>query len=162
MNTDLERIRRLVYDKCQFELTSYKEGSESKEYNACKFELNGKIYICRSAKTTPKKSGQFVTFWKRNKDKIIEPYKESDNIDFFIINVRKEGQFGQFVFPKTELVKRSIITTNIKEGKRGFRVYPPWDTVKSRQATDTQNWQIIFFYTVNNFIDLKKVKLLYK
>ena len=162
MNPELKRIEKEVYEKCSFKITDFIVETESKEYGACQFQLNNMTIICRNAKKTPKKNGQFVTFWKRTKDKSIGPYEESDTIDFFIINVRDGNQFGQFVFPKSEMIRRSIISTDIKEGKRGFRVYPPWDIVNSKQAEQTQKWQTQFFYRVGNSTDIKLAKSLYQ
>ncbi len=59
--------------------------------------------ITRNSKITPKKVGQFVTFWKRNEKGITQPYRENDRIDFYVITARTENNFGQFVFPKYEI-----------------------------------------------------------
>lgn len=68
---------------------------------------------------------------------------------------------GQFVFPKSVLIKKGIISTNQREGKRAFRVYPSWDIQKSKQAERTQKWQLEYFYPVNDSIDFDRVKELY-
>ncbi len=73
------------------------------------------------------------------------------------MNVRNENEFGQFVFPKYVLIKKGIISTENKEGKRAFRVYPKWDVTKNKQAERTQKWQLNYFYEINNSTDLKKV-----
>ena len=59
------------------------------------------------------------------------------------------------------LIKRGIISTNKKDGKRAFRVYPKWDFPKNRQAEKTQKWQLENFYEVDNSTDLNKVVELY-
>ena len=102
-----------------------------------------------------------MTFWKRNGNGPIEPFNESDQIDFYTVNVRTENKFGQFVFPKSVLIKKDIISTEKKEGKRGFRVYPKWDIVKKKQAERTQKWQLNYFYEINSSTDLQKVNELY-
>ena len=79
-----------------------------------------------------------MTFWKRNGDGPIEPLNETDQIDFNTVNVRTENELGQFVFPKSVLIKKGIISAERKEGKRAFRVYPNWDTAKNKQAERTQ------------------------
>jgi len=161
MNKNLNQIKAEIYDKCSLKISDFKTERESKEYNACRFKLNGLNILSRDAKITPKKVGQFVTFWKRNENEIIEPFNEKDGIDFYIVNVRTENEFGQFVFPKSVLIKRGILSTEKKDGKRGFRVYPNWDTVKSKQAEQTQKWQLNYFYEINNSTDLQKVNELY-
>ncbi len=162
MDNNLNQIKTKVYDKCSFEISDFKFEPESKEYDASRFELSGRNILSRNAKITPKKVGQFVTFWKRNRYGIIEPFSESDRIDFYVVNVRIENEFGQFVFPKSVLIKKGIISTQKKEGKRAFRVYPKWDVVKNKQAEQTQKWQLNYFYEINNSIDLKKVSELYE
>lgn len=146
----LKVAKELVYDKCGFILTNPKLNSESVEYGACSFELNGKIIQHRVSKITPTKSGQFVTIWKRNKEGITEPFNISDDIDFIIITSKSGDNFGQFIFPKSVLADKGIITSNGKEGKRGIRVYPPWDFVRNKQAVKTQSWQTNYFLTIKN------------
>ncbi|SKB39844.1 hypothetical protein SAMN05660776_0963 [Salegentibacter holothuriorum] len=162
MDLHLKQIKKEIYDKCALKISRFKIELESKEYDACQFELNGLNIVSRNAKVTPKKAGQFVTFWKRIGDEPIEPFNQKDKIDFYVVNVRTEKEFGQFVFPKSMLIKKGIISTEKKEGKRAFRVYPKWDHVKSKQAERTQKWQLDYFYEINNTIDLKKVEQLYK
>ena len=149
-HTDLKVAKELVYDKCVFDLTNPKLNSESLEYGACSFGLNGKAIQHRVSKITPKKTGQFVTIWKRNKDGITEPFHISDDIDFIIITTRSGNNLGQFVFPKSVLADKRIITRNGKEGKRGIRVYPPWDIAINKQAEKTQNWQTKYFLIIKN------------
>ncbi len=162
MDNNLNHIKTKVYDKCSLNILNFKTEPESKKYDACQFELNGNVILSRSAKITQKKIGQFVTFWKRNRNGQIEPYGKSDKVDFYIVNVRTEKEFGQFVFPKSILIKKGIISTELKEGKRAFRVYPKWDTAKNKQAEKTQKWQLDYFYEINDSTDLKKVLELYE
>ena len=161
-NTDLLIAKELIYDKCGFELTNMKFNKESTEYSACSFKLNGKTIVYRSSKITPTKTGQFVTIWKRSKNGITEPYDFSDDMDFLIITTRSGENFGQFVFPKSVLADKGIITRG-KEGKRGMRVYPPWDITTNKQAEKTQSWQIKFFLTIktDNSTDLDFIKKLF-
>lgn len=162
MDNNLKQIKKEVYDKCALEILDFKLESESKEYSACQFELNGKKVISRNSKITPKKVGQFVTFWKRNGNGPIEPFNESDTIDFYTVNVRTENKFGQFVFPKSALIKKGIISTERKEGKRAFRVYPIWDLAQSKQAERTQKWQSDYFYEIKKSMNLNIVVELFE
>lgn len=161
MDSNLNQIKAEVYDKCSLEISSFKKELEGTEYNACQFELNGMKIISRSSKITPKKIGQFVTFWRRNKEGITEPFDENDQIDFYIINAKSENNLGQFVFPKSELINKGIISTETKDGKRGFRVYPKWDKAQNKQAKKTQKWQLNYFYEINSNTDYRKVNELY-
>lgn len=161
MDNNLSQIKTKVYDKCGLLISDFRLEPESKEYDACQFELNGLKIIGRNAKITAKKAGQFVTFWKRNRNGPIEPFYESDPIDFYIVNARIQNKLGQFVFPKSVLIKKGIISTQDKEGKRAFRVYPSWDIARSKQAERTQKWQLEYFYDISDEINFNKVLQLY-
>ncbi len=161
-NKKLIEIKNKIYDKIDFKISKMVNELEGMKYDACRFELNEMKIICRSSKITPKKVGQFVTFWKRNKKGVTEPFNETDRIDFYVINVKSENHFGQFVFPKSELLNKGIISTEKKEGKRGFRVYPEWDKAKNKQAKKTQEWQLNYFYEINKLTNFNFVKALYK
>lgn len=158
---NLKIVINKVFNKCFYNVTNFELEPEGKEYDACQFELDSKKVICRSSKITPKKVGQFVTFWRRNKQGVTEPYTELDDLDFYVINVKRETRFGQFVFPKSILIKKGILSTSKKDGKRGFRVYPSWVEAQNKQAKQTQKWQLNYFYEINDSIDFDKVKELY-
>lgn len=161
MDNTLRQINAKIYRPCGFQLSDLETESESKEYEACRFVLNGLHIISRSAKITPKKGGQFVTFWKRNANGPIEPFHETDPFDFYVVNLRSDDKLGQFVFPKAVLIHKGIVSTDTKEGKRAFRVYPPWDIVNNKQASRTQKWQLDYFYEIGANIDFDRVKGLY-
>ena len=150
LHNDLKIVKELVYDKCGFRLTNLKLNSESVEYGACSFKLNGQTIEHRVSKITPTKTGQFVTIWKRNKDGITEPFDIFDDIDFVVITSKIGDNIGQFIFPKSVLAEKGIISQNGKDGKRGIRVYPPWDTVTNRQAEKTKSWQTEYFLTIKS------------
>ncbi len=156
-------IQQYIFDACGFDYTKPIQEIESAEYNAYSFTLNDLHVKFRTAKITPTKTGQFVTLWKRLATGIIAPFEASDSIDLVIISVRKENRFGQFVFPKSVLCTQSILTVNDKEGKRGFRVYPPWDETTNKQAIKTQNWQLLYFLDSSDLlkIDVEKVKMIF-
>jgi hypothetical protein len=160
--SELKVVKEAVYDPSGFVLTNLQMHLESIEYGACYFTLNGKNIQYRVAKTTPTKTGQFVTIWKRNKDGITEPFDISDELDFIIITSKSGNDFGQFIFPKSVLAAQGVITSNGKEGKRGIRVYPPWDIPTNKQAQKTQSWQIKYFLTIheNDTTDLDLIKSL--
>ena len=149
-NNQGNEIINQVYKKCSLKISNFKIETESKEYNACQFNLNNLKIICRNAKITPKKVGQFVTFWKREINQPIAPFDENDT------------QIGQFVFPKAILIKKGIISTNKKEGKRAFRIYPPWDKTTSKQAEQSQKWQVDYFYEILDEKDLAGLLKLYE
>lgn len=163
IQAEITLIKRLVHDPLEFALENLSVEKESQEYNACRFLLNENMIISRTAKVTPTKIGQFVTLWKRNGDGPIQPFSTSDDFDLVIINTHFKDQFGQFVFPKSLLKTKGILSTSLKEGKRGFRVYPPWDKATSKQALTTQKWQIEYFLKMDppKEIDLDRANFLY-
>lgn len=124
------------------------------------FTLNQKAICYRKSKITPTKTGQFVTVYKRLQTGIIAPFDVTDSIDFVIISVLKNGLFGQFIFPKAVLLAKGIFSTSSKEGKRALRVYPPWDQTTSKQAKQTQLWQLAYFYEITANTDYSAVKKL--
>ena len=162
LNKNLIEVKTKIFNKLSYNISHFKNELEGTQYDACQFELNGLKIICRSSKITPKKVGQFVTFWKRDIKGITEPYSETDGFDFYLINVKSGNRIGQFVFPKSELISNRIIKTERKDGKRGFRVYPIWDKAQNKQAQKTQKWQLNYFYEIVESTNLEKVKELYR
>ncbi|CDG16681.1 MepB family protein [Xenorhabdus doucetiae] len=124
--------------------------TESRDYSAMRFQLNGKAVIFRQAKTTPNKQGQFVTLWKRpTPDSEIMPFEESDDIDFCLIATFSEHQKGIFLFNSHILLKKGVFSSQSKEGKRAIRVYPSWVSPTSKQAIQTQKWQSLYFINLD-------------
>ena len=74
-------------------------------------------------------------------------------------NLGKSENFGQFIFPKSVLVAKGIISQNEKGGKRGIRVYAPWDKPINKQAIQTKAWQVLYFVEIkeNTLTDLEKI-----
>ena len=134
-----------IYLKCCISIAEFRSAKESAEYEACTFKLNNKSIIYRTAKITPTKIGQFVTIWKRNESEVTEPYHNNDDFDFLVITTLNGEHFGQFIFPKSVLLTKGIISGTNSVGKRGIRVYPAWDSTTSKQAKKTQEWQLAYF-----------------
>ena len=158
MNNRLKRIIGKGSNNSDYNLEEFIIEHESKAYDACRYTVNNKIFLERTAKITPIKIGQFVTFWKRASSGVIAPFSETDQFDFFSIHVSRGKQKGQFVFPKDLLITKGIVATTAKAGKRGFRVYPPWTITTSKLAIKSQKWQLQYFYIDgmdNNFIKKK-------
>jgi hypothetical protein len=164
--SDIRIIKELVYDKCKIKCKSDDLilEKESAKYAGCSFKINSCYVKLRIAKITPTKNGQFVTLWKRNAySSQTEPYSFKDKFDLYIIITRKNNKLGQFIFPKKILYKYGILSDDYSDGKRGFRVYPPWDDVtKNNQARETQEWQLNYFLEITNTIDKEHVKNLFK
>lgn len=163
IHTELITARKFVYDLCDYTFAELTEEKESQEYSGYTFNLNKIPTKFRAAKITPIKTGQFVTLWKRNEAGITQPCHASDDIDLYVISVRKKNLYGHFVFPKTTLIRQGILSSSEKEGKRGFRVYPPWDKTTNAQAQKTQKWQLEFFLEIHDgsSLDVERTNYLY-
>ncbi|WP_274918633.1 MepB family protein [Streptomyces sp. WZ-12] len=163
LHRDLLAAKTLVYDPSGFACSPPVPEPEGAEYAAHGFTIDGSSVRFRVAKTTPTKVGQFVTVWQRSAEGPIRPFDAEDGVDLFAISSRDGGHFGQFVFPREVLCERGIMSRNRSGGKRGFRVYPPWVTTTSRQASSTQAWQINYFLHVaeNGPLDAARAHALY-
>ena len=159
----LQLAKKILYNECGFQFQNLIWNSESTNYGACSFELNNKLIQYRVANITPTKIGQFVAIWKRNNEGITAPFDVADSLDFMIISVRDSENFGQFIFPKSVLVAKGIVSQNEKGGKRGIRVYAPWNKPENKQAIKTQAWQINYFVEIreNSPVDFELVKRIF-
>ena len=149
IESDFIEIKKLVYDPCDIQCCAIIKEIENADYGAYAFEVNGLSVKFRVAKITPTKKGQFVTLYKRIEDGSIAPYDVSDNIDLFVVSVKNNDLLGQFVFPKSALLEKDILTANGKGGKRALRVYPSWEKNLNQQAQKTQEWQLNYFMQIN-------------
>lgn len=161
---DLQLAIQRIYDPLHYAFSDLLPEPESAEYNACIFFLDQRAVKFRTAKITPTKTGQFVTLWKRDAAGITQPHDASDPTELYIISTRKDNLCGQFVFPRSVLVQQGILSSAGKEGKRGFRVYPPWDKAANPQAIRTQKWQLEFFLDLSDgtLKDMTRAGNLYK
>lgn len=143
-------ITKSVFEKLDLKLSDIEADSECEAYSGLNFQLNERTVKFRKAKVTPKKTGQFVTLWKRNSSGQTEPFSITEPVDFYIIAAENDQNRGFFLFPKSVLGEKGILTGNGKEGKRGFRVYPAWDIPENKQAEKTKNWQNSFFIDLSS------------
>lgn len=95
----------------------------------------------RIAHVTPKKAGVFVALWKRSAAGGTEPFSVSDPFDYYWIAAPR----GFFCFPKRVLAEQGILAGDARNGKRGFRLYPPGTETANPQARRSQQWQAPWF-----------------
>lgn len=162
IHKDLLETKEQLYDACVLECTQPIPEAESADYGAYTFNINKRAVVYRVAKITPTKVGQFVTLWKRSPKGPIAPFEITDDIDLFIVSTRNGSHFGQFIFPKSILHQKGILSDDKKEGKRAIRVYPPWDSTTSKKAQKTQQWQLDYFVALpsDKPVDLDLIKKL--
>ena len=158
----LNQIENLFLKINGQKITNLTPEKECEAYLGYNFTQNTQNFKFRKAKVTPKKVGQFVTLWKRNSEKQTEPFNETDIFDFFIFVTEQDEKLGFFIFPKALLIEQHILTTKLKEGKRGFRLYPTWTTTANKQAEKTQAWQTNYFIDFANSEQnsIEKLKIL--
>lgn len=150
MHAELNKVVELITKAVNLQMTNLENDKECAEYFGFNFKLGHLNCKFRKAKITPKKVGQFVTLWRRNGENKTEPFHENDSFNFYIIATYQKESCGFFIFPKTLLVDKHILTNQKKEGKRGFRVYPQWTITTNKQAQTTQKWQIDYFIDCKN------------
>ncbi|MEG0698217.1 MepB family protein [Algoriella sp.] len=159
----IQQFEEIVLKPLQLSISNLGKDLECDEYSGYNFESNQVLFKFRNAKITPKKVGQFVTLWKRNADKQTEPFDENDLVDYYIIATEDDSKLGFYIFSKSILIEKNILSTQNKEGKRGFRVYPDWVKPENKQAEKTQNWQQNYFIEIrNNQVDSTRLKILFK
>lgn len=161
LHTDLSIAQNFAYSLIKLTYKNLVPETESQDYGACTFQLNSKIVKFRIAKITPTKIGQFVTFWKRIGTGPIMPYDTHDPFDLLVVSVSSAENFGQFVFTKSVLLQKGILSKDGKNGKRAFRVYPPWDITDNAQAQKTQVWQLLYFVEIQPTLDTVQLKRLF-
>ena len=167
--TVLDHINEVIYKPNQLIAASTEEEQQNIEYAAGTFELINKLAVktvrFRVAKQTPTKVGQFVTFWEKNAKGMNQPFQYNKSPDLLVITTFKDNNtFGQFVFPKDVLLRNDILQSHSTKGKMGIRVYPSWDKPTSNTAIKTQNWQLDYFFKVNDtgIRPTEKIRALYE
>ncbi|WP_035346802.1 MepB family protein [Halalkalibacter hemicellulosilyticus] len=147
----LSYVNENVYEPNHFVINAIQEETQNADYGAGMFQLNSKSVRFRVAKNTPTKIGQFVAFWEKDKNHKNQAFSYEKATDLLVINTfTSKNNFGQFVFPKEVLVKQNILKTATSKGKMAIRVYPIWDHPTSKQAIETQKWQLEYFFEMNN------------
>ncbi|MCY8544465.1 MepB family protein [Bacillus vallismortis] len=147
----LTYVNKLFYEPNHFTINAIREEAQNSDYGAGIFQLHSKSIRFRVANITPNKIGQFVAFWEKDGNDKNQAFPYEKATDLLVINTfTNHNKFGQFVFPKEVLVKQNILKTATTKGKMGIRVYPRWETPTSKQAIETQKWQLAYFVEVNN------------
>ena len=159
--TALAYITEMVYEPNQLAVKLIEEEKQNSSYGAGRFQLSSRTVRFRVANITPTKVGQFVAIWVKDESNKNQPYAYDEAPDVFVITTFKnDKEFGQFVFPKEVLLKKSILRSTLTKGKMAIRVYPSWDQPTSKQARETQEWQLTYFADMSNPQNVTKETLL--
>ena len=147
----LTYIKKIFYEPTHLTVKDVREEAQNSDYGAGIFQINSKSVRFRVAKITPTKIGQFVAFWEKDKNNKNQAFSYEQATDLLVINTFTENDnFGQFVFPKEVLVKQNILKTATTKGKMAIRVYSSWEKPTSKQAIETQKWQLEYFVGMNS------------
>ena len=133
--------------------------ADNGEYGAALTRIGARTVRLRVGKLTPTKVGLFVAVWRRSTAGPTEPFP-ADDVDLLVITATEGRQAGQFVFPRSALVRHGITSVAGAGGKRGFRVYPPWSPTDNAQAIRTQKWQGAYFVDTADGVDLDRLRML--
>ncbi|MGX1377083.1 hypothetical protein RKD56_004201 [Priestia megaterium] len=156
----LTYVNENFYEPNHFVIKAIREEAQNSDYGAGTFQLNSKSVRFRVAKTTPNKVGQFVSFWQKDATYKNQAFSYVKATDLLVINTfTSTNRFGQFIFPKEVLLKQKILKAETTKGKMAIRVYPIWDKPASKQAMETQKWQLEYFVEPNNLSHQKFLKL---
>ncbi len=153
MILELQLLQRTIWAPLDLEISDPLLDKEASEYMGCDFLVNGLHVKFRKARITPKKTGLFVTLWQRDSKGKTIPFHQNHSTELYIIMAQQSEKDGFFIFPKQALVLANILSTDHKEGKRGFRLYTPWDTTNNGQAMKTQQWQSNYFFETDLPVD---------
>lgn len=159
-NKALTYVNKIFYEPNHLFIKDIREEVQNSDYGAGVFLLNLKSIRFRVAKITPTKIGQFVAFWEKDGDNKNQAFSYENATDLLVINTFTSTNFGQFVFPKDILLKHNILKTPATNGKMAIRVYPSWENPTSKQAIQTQKWQLEYFVEMKNKNSLPILKLL--
>ncbi|VDH17459.1 MepB protein [Algoriella xinjiangensis] len=159
----LNIFEEIILKPLHLKINSLEKDVECDDYFGYNLHVNQTNIKFRKAKITPKKVGQFVTLWQRNNENQTEPFSVNNQFKLYIIAVEDADKRGFFIFSKEILAEKNILSTEKKEGKRGFRVYPDWVIPTNKQAEKTKNWQTDYFIeiTENNQVDFIKLEKLF-
>ncbi|MCR8927536.1 MepB family protein [Priestia megaterium] len=157
----LTYVNENFYKSNHFAIKAIQEETQNSDYGAGIFQLNSKSVRFRVAKTIPNKVGQFVSFWEKDAAHKNQAFSYGKATDLLVINTfTSTNRFGQFIFPKEVLLKQKILKTATTKGKMAIRVYSIWDKPTSKQALETQKWQLEYFVETNDANNLPRQKLL--
>lgn len=160
--TIITQLNEQIYTPNDLIVIALQEEPQNAAYGAGTFQIASKTIRFRVAKQTPKKRGQFVAFWEKDCHNENQAFAYGEAPDLLVITTFKnEHHYGQFIFPKAVLLKQNILRTDSHPGKMAMRVYPSWDQPTSKQAINTQNWQLPYFVDLCN-VTQEKLDSLYK
>ena len=154
-------IESIVSNLHHSEITNVMTEDHNKDYEGMLFQIKNHNYRSRLAKATPKKRGYFVVFWGKDENNKNQPYSFSDSPDKVIISIIDNTLKGQFIFPKSTLLEKGILSSETTKGKMAIRVYPSWEKELNKTAAQTQKWQQDYFIDLTDNLNRERLEDLY-
>jgi hypothetical protein len=114
--------------------------AQNSDYESGVVRVGAEDWHIRTARNTPAKVGAFVAFWRRDAAGVTRPFQDDDIGAGLLVFVEQQGSRGVFRFTASHLRDLGV-TSGVKLGKRGFRVYPGWCVGLGLQAAATQRAQ---------------------
>lgn len=114
--------------------------AQNSDYESGLVQIGEETWHIRTSRNTPTKPGAFVAFWQRDTEGDTRPFSTDDPAAGLLVFVEEKNRRGMFRFTREHLSKLGI-TSGVRPGKRGFRVYPAWCTGLNAQAVTTQRAQ---------------------
>ncbi|NLX81604.1 MAG: MepB family protein [Proteiniphilum sp.] len=145
----IKQLHSSIFHDSDIELTDIELENQNVEYLGARLKLNEHSVRYRKGKVTPTKAGLFVVAWEKDENNVNQAYQYDTAPDNMMVYCEVESHKGVFLFSKEVLLKNKILASNNQKGKMGFRVYPPWEHLKSPQAQKTQKWQSEFYIDLN-------------
>lgn len=161
MLKSIHLTKQLLTNWGELPLTQLKTEVYNNEYEAMLFDVNNVHFRSRLAKKTPNKKGYFVTCWEKDSHKLNQPFSYENSPDKFIVSIIDDQNKGQFIFPKSVLLKQSILSDKETKGKMAFKIYPDWVSGLNKTAQKTQLWQRDYFLDLTKDIDKGRAFNLY-
>lgn len=139
--TTIKDFHKMYFEALPISLADIKLEEQNNKYCGVRFKLNDHSVRFRKAKLTPNKAGFFVVAWEKDDNNNNQAYSYSESPNYLMVYCETESRQGIFIFPKDALLKNNILSTDKQKGKMGFRVYPTWEELSSKQALQSQKWQ---------------------
>lgn len=118
---------------------------QNSDYESGVALIAGQQWRIRTARITPTKPGAFVAVWKRDVSGSTRPFTAAESLSGLLVFVEDGERFGVFRFTPEQLISLGYVSSGPSQGKRSFRVYPPWCTQLNPQALRTQRGQAAAF-----------------
>lgn len=160
--TTIEDFQKMYFEVLSISLADIKLEEHNAKYSGVRFKLNKHSVRFRKAKLTPNKAGFFVVAWEKDDNNNNQAYSYNDSPDHLMVYCETESRQGIFIFPKDALLKNNILSTDKQKGKMGFRVYPTWEELSSKQALQSQKWQSEHFVNLSDGEAIKAFKSVFK